>query len=388
MARKAFFIKICVTGFIAVFLLTSGLYAGTGNEEDDQKQWKKGFDFGGSLLGVAHSITQDDRADTAPKKNQFDLAGNLEIQWRVSKKLRVSVQIQGGPGEGNLGFAGSSLVVTDLNVEWDLSRYLSFTFGSFDTPFGVSTFSLTNNGDGSKSLFILNSLFYSAFADTNVGTLNTVGMKFDWDMPVGVFTVAITNGTDEAAFNPDGNLEVVLMLQTKPILGGLTFAGSYIKSKDASLSGSSGSGSDFSGWMVDAGYNYKDKVIVEGYYGGLTYGDENPGTGDDVVIWKAQARWNVMKKVYLAFRVSGWEPDGGNGGLVSPFIPRPGLVNPDDTLIPDTERGIRRLQLGGGYRFSDHLVFRLEYIHDKYEESLLQGNVDSRGFMAAMNVLF
>jgi hypothetical protein len=349
------------------------------------------FKIHGGLLGVFYNIAQDDRAAEAPKKNQIDLAGNLDLQWNITTKVRVNIQLWIGPGEGNLGFGSSSATVTDLNVEIDLSDHIRLTVGSYDTPFGVSTLTLTNNGDASASLLILNSLFYSAFAGTPVGTLNTVGIKAEWDSSVAHISAAVTNGTGEAALNPDGNFEFVMTAETKPFLGGLYAAFSYIRSKDFSVSGVSGSESDFTGWLVDLGYHFKEVVLLDGYYGMLTYGDEDSDTEDDVRIWKAQVKLNFdKKKWFLAGRVSGWEPkdDNGNGLAVSPHVPRPGLVNPLDTVIPFTDRKIHRFQVGGGYRFSDHLLFKAEWFYDRYSGSDFQGDADSKGFIAALNVLF
>ncbi|MCP5108195.1 MAG: hypothetical protein GY950_32715 [bacterium] len=362
------------------------LVEGAGGTEEDKK-----FEIGGGLLGVFNIISHDNQPPTAPKKNQIDLAGNIDLRWNISSKVRVNIQFQGGPGEGNLGFAGSPPAMTDLNVELDLSEKFMLTIGSFDTPFGISTFSLSNNGDASPALFILNSLFYSGLAGTNVGTLNTVGIKAEWDSDIVHLSAAVTNGTNETAFNPEGNFEFVVLAETKPFFGGLYLGASYIKSKEYSDSGNSGSETDFSGWMVDVGYNYKKTLSVSGYYGMITYGDEYSWTDDDVLIWKAQVKLNFSnEKWFLAGRVSGWEPEAEDGDVeMVPFqIPRPGLYNDTDIMFPFPHRKINRFQAGFGYNFSENLVLRGEWIYDRYSASVLQGDMNTTGFLAALNVLF
>jgi hypothetical protein len=179
--------------------------------------------------------------------------------------------------------------------------------------------------------------------------------------------------------------------ETKPFLGGLYGAFSYTRSKDFSVSGVSGSGSDFTGWLAELGYHFKETVLLDGYYGMLTYGDDDSATEDDVRIWNAQVQLNVAeKKWFLAGRVSGWEPKDadGNGLAISPHVPLFGLVNPLDTVVPFTDRKIHRFQVGGGYRISDHLLLKAEGFYDRYSGSDFQGDAGSKGFIAALNVLF
>lgn len=80
---------------------------------------------------------------------------------------------------------------------------------------------------------------------------------------------------------------------------------SVINSMDSSNSGSSGTGSKFSSWLLDGFYHISEHLYFRGYYGMMTYDDMNATTKDDVKVWKIEAKY-PMKNVYIAGRISGW----------------------------------------------------------------------------------
>ncbi len=263
---------------------------------------KKSIKVGGAYLGLVNSVNQQYQTENDPKRRQFDFAANLDFEWMLKDNIRGIIQLQTGSGAGSIGFAGPEVVVTDLNLEIDLHPRFTLTLGSFDTPFCLETNYLTNNGDGFSNALLLNSLFYSAFAGTNVGTLNTLGIKGVHSSRFGKLTAAITNGTEEVAYNPDGNFEIVLSACTEALINGLHLAGSFIASDDTSSSGVSGTESKYRGWIFDSRYHLTDNFYIDGFFGQFEYGDSKPSTVDIVTVWKTEVHygrgpWHVAGRV-------------------------------------------------------------------------------------------
>jgi hypothetical protein len=338
------------------------------------------IEVGGAFLGLFNYLDQSNRPETEPQRKQFDFAGNIDFQWQPAKNITVLLQVQGGAGEGSLGFVGATPAITDLNVEVRFSSALTVTFGSFDTPIGVETPYLTNNADTSGNSMILNTLFYSAIAETNVGTLNTLGVKGDFSGSWGDITLALTNGTDEAAFNGDGYFEYVIFAKTKPFLKMFTLAGSYMNSNDRSVSGESGTGSRFSAWMADLEIAKDDLFFVRAYYGEAVYGDDNPATDDTVSIWKIEARYD-FKSFYLAGRVSAWEP-GGSGNLL---IPNPGYGLDIGGAGIYQGHDIRRIQAGLAWKYKAGILVKAEWFFDDYRGN--SPDMDTQGLLLTCNIL-
>lgn len=384
---KALWVPL-VLGILLLSGSTLDMYAG-------EKQKK--FELGGAFLGVFNSLDQQDVPTGSEARRQFDYAANIDFLWNINRKMRVTVQFQLGSGEGSLGLGESSVAVTDLNLEVDVNDWFTATIGSFDTPFGWDTPYLTNNGDTSNNPLVLNSLFYSAFAGTNTGTLNTLGVKGEFALGNGTLVLAVTNGTDEASLNPDGNFEIVVSAQTPPLLGGLKLGGSYIASNDRSESGSSGSASDFKGWMVDGRFKAGRSFSASGYYGQLTYGDQWDATDDDVTIWKAEFRYDVApERFYITGRISDWNP-GSNGINANLLVPNPGFNRQLGTWAYLAQK-IRRFEAGVGYFFNPKVLLKAQWFFDDYQwdasvmplNGIAASNMDAgtRGFILALNVLF
>lgn len=346
-------------------------------------------EINGAYLGIINSLHQKSVSDTSARRRQFDMAANLDFSWQVHQKIRGIVQFQMGLGFGNIGFAISEVVVTDLNLEFDVTRQFMLTLGSFDTPFGADTPYLTNNADASNNAFYINSLFYSAFAGTNVGTLNTVGMKGNFESKWGSFAAALTNGTDESAFNADGDFEVVLSGLSGKIIGNLQVGASYIYSPDSSSTGTSGLGSKFQGGMLDALYNISNLHFIRAYYGKLKFDDDNLATKDDVIIWKIEAKYQ-LKKFFFAGRVSRWDPEDANadGSGISPSIPNPGYGRSFRHFMLPSDQQVTRYQVAGGWQFEESVIIKAEWFLDDYKQSLQGRSFDVNGFILGVNVLF
>jgi hypothetical protein len=342
------------------------------------------FEIGGAFLGIFNVLEQSDSAGETPGRRQFDFAANIDFLWHVSRAVRVNIQLQGGAGEGSLGFTGSAVTVTDLNAAIDISPSVSLVIGSFDTPFGADTPRLTNNGDTSANPFILNTLLYSALAGTNVGTLNTLGIKGELTGRWGKLAAAVTNGTDETAFNPDGNFEAVIFAQTPLLLRSFTLGASYLYSDDRPASGTAGTGSALEGWILDGGLEWKDVFLVRGYYGRLTYGDDNPDSADGVRAWKLSAKYS-WGTFHLACRLSQWQPDSLKK-TPNVLVPDPGFNREGDSGWIYAAREVRRLQVGLGWTPKPNILVKAEYFYDRYDSAFSKNPV-TQGFIMVCNVL-
>jgi hypothetical protein len=367
---------------LTCFLLTSGdngALAGKNNLPE----------INGAYLGIFNTLYQKSVSDTSAKRTQFDMAANLDVSWRVHQKIRGIIQFQMGPGFGNIGFAFSEVVVTDLNLEFDVTNNFILTLGSFDTPFGADTPNLTNNADASNNAFYLNTLFHSAFAGTNVGTLNTIGIMGSLESKWGGFAAVFTNGTDESAFNGDGDFEVVLSGLSRKLIGNLQVGASYLNSPDSSRTGTSGTGSKFQGGILDVIYNISDLHFMRAYYGRLKYDDSNPATKDDVIIWKAEAKYQV-KNFFVAGRVSRWEPEDSkaDGSGISASIPTPGYGRSFRDFILTNDQEVTRFQVAGGWQFEESVIIKAEWFLDDYRQSLQGKSFDVNGLILGVNVLF
>ena len=343
----------------------------------------------GSYLGMFNSLNPRNAPDTLSKNRQFDAAANLDILWKIHQKVKGNVQLQMGTGFGSLNFALSGVVVTDLNIEIEIHPKFQLTLGSFDTPFGADTPFLSNNASTLVNSFFLNTLFYGVFAGTDVGTLNTVGLKGYYINKYANLTAAITNGTDESSFNPDGNFGLVFSVLSAPVWGGFQGAFSYIYSSDSSKSGSSGTGSSFSGALIDAIYEYKSDAFIHSYFGMMVYDDKNSGTEDNVFIWKVEGRYPVFQG-YVAVRVSTWIPKdvGSDSSAVSNIIPPAGTGWREGSLTQVVDQQVYRYQLGFGWPVIEDMYFKLELFLDDYLSKKEGIPYDITGFIVGLNANF
>jgi len=355
------------------------------------------FSVGGNYLGLINSFDVKNNTPVDPEHDQFDFAVNIDFEWTVRPDVLVMLQLQGGTGGGSLGLQGPAPVVTDLNVTKTFNDLnLVVVLGSFDTPFGEQTGSLTNNADSFRNPYLLNSLFYSSFGGT-VGTLNTLGIMGTFSRAYGDLTLALTNGTSEGSENPDGNFEWVVSAGTDAGVEGLRVAGSFMRSDDFTISTApNGSfGADFRGWMVDGRYVINKSAAVKGYFGEVEYGDSDPATRDEVGIWMAEATYG-RNQWQLSLRLSGWDPDDDNGdGAGVGLLPNPGLnapwsLDPADggALTARVDQSVRRLQLGISCSFSEDLVAKLEYVEDDYDKAVTGNLGDVDGVILLLNGRF
>ena len=62
----------------------------------------------GNLLSVFNSLNQKDQPENQARRTQFDVAGNVDVTWKISDKITGAIQLQSSVGEGSLGFASNS----------------------------------------------------------------------------------------------------------------------------------------------------------------------------------------------------------------------------------------------------------------------------------------
>ncbi|MCP4685659.1 MAG: hypothetical protein GY867_09460 [bacterium] len=340
-------------------------------------------------------IDQNNRPDSAGHRRQFDLAANIDVSFVHGERIEGVLQLQTGSGGSSIGFVGSEnpevlVALTNANLSYHIPKPgIVVTVGSFDTPFGEETGRLTNNGDASANSFFLNSLFYSAFAGTQVGTLNTLGMMGNWHTETVDVTLATTNGTDEAAGNPDGNFEIVARLGMSPIPFA-RLAGSYLHSDDNSSAGSSGTESLFSDWLAEGGYDLNESGALRGYIGQIVYDDGAGATEDEVVIWMLEGAVQVVETRFAA-RVSGWAPsnDNGDGASISRHIGLPGLAagfEPDELAM---NQQTRRYQFSVTRNLVPGTGAKLEFVFDDLQHGLADGrSADALGVLLGVNATF
>ncbi len=347
------------------------------------------FKISGHYLGLLNAISQNNRTAADAKRSQFDFAVNLVGDWKISPKISGSVELQGGTGGGSLGLAGPGVIVQDLYIQITPKTNFTLTAGSFNNPFGEEVESLTSNAASFDNPFVLNSLFYSAFGGT-VGTLNTLGLKGNYKTDLSDFTLAVTNGTDESASNPDGNFELAVSAGTNVLAKRLRLAGSYMKSNDRGPAGIvTGFGANFNAWMLESRYDFPKGMYLKGYYGNAAYGDDYPSTKDNVKMWMAEAKYS-KSLWYVSARLSGWEPDdnNGDGAGVSSVLPNPGLAVTQGGVTPVADQTVRRLQIGAGWSFLDNLMLKAEWFQDTYSRLSSGKSTDVNGFIFALNGRF
>lgn len=336
-------------GLIMMMCLTTGLIAAI---ED--------VSLGGSYLGGVNYFKQG-----AGIRSGFDCAIKLDIGFQLSERISGGVQLQGGAGNGPLGFVGPEAAVTDLFINYTCDKGYDWTFGSFDTPFGADATRLTNNADATATPFILNPLLYSSFAGP-VGTLNTLGVMgqkaYDW----GDITVALTNGTGENAVNDGNGFEGVLGYGKRGLFGGLLdMSATLLSSRDGDDAGNDDSDSfkvDLDAYVVDAAFNIDEDLTARVAVSRLSYDDGNSGTEDDVMAYSVEAIYLIGEDMDLGLRYSLWQPedDNGSGAGMSTGISNPGLST---TGIADTS--VQRLQAALTIAMEENVDLKTEVFLDQ-----------------------
>lgn len=371
---------------ILCLMLAIACVPATGFADDDEDDNDIGLSV--TYLGVANVIRESDRFETTPRRNQFDFAANVDFSMPLGENIEAVVQLQGGTGKGSLGLAGPDAAVTDVNVTFALPQYnLAVTVGSFDTPFGDRTKYITNNAASFGNRLLLNSLFYSALAGSPMTTLNALGVKGAYATDAVDFTAALTNGTDATAANPDGNFEVIVGAGWRPVADDrMRLGGAFMVSDDVSLSGESGLAADLTAWMTEARFDFPVGLLLDAYYGQLTFGDDDAATEDGVQIWMGELCYEI-ERWHVVARVSGWKPDdhNGNGSGISAAVPNPGLARPilDFPVRPDQR--LTRFQIGVGVFVTDNVQLKGEFVSDDYRYKVDNLSSDVQGVIIGLN---
>lgn len=331
-----------------------------------QLQAETGVNVSGHFLGGYNYFDQK-----AVNRAQFDFAANIDFELALSEKIKGIVQLQTGGGEGSIGYVGPGAELTDVNLEYSHDSGAVFTFGSYDTPFGQETNYLTNNADSTKSVFLNNSLLYSAFAGP-AGTLNTLGLKTEKETSFGDITLSLSNGTGENAANENDTFEYLVGYGTDKLAKDLYVSATYMysdDSADASSEITNSFQSEFSAWVIDAKYDFANDVALKAYVGGLTYNDGNSDTKDGVQVAMLELHKKSDKKMFGA-RVSLWQPEdsNGDGTGMSADLPFPGYSTSTTTFTQVGDTSITRYQVGGGVEFEPNVWLKGEAFVDQVEE--------------------
>lgn len=347
------------------------------------------IDMEGEFLVLANVLEQANRVDETARRNQFDFAANLRFEWRFHPKVSGLLQFQGGAGGGSLGFADNQVTIADIALTYNPADRIAFTFGSFAPPFGRQTQFLTDNALSFGNPFFINSLFYSAFAGSDVRARRAVGMMGELDAGPLDFTAAIMNGTEQSALNTDGAFGFAGKVGLE-LLTGFILTGSYMKSDDSAESGATGFNADFSGKMLEAFIEPVKWLAVKGFAGMVEFGDGDDATEDEVLVWMGEIRIN-LPRWYVAARLSGWYPEDDNGDIIgiSSRIPSIGfaLSQPNEPVVKDQR--VHRFQAGLGWNLSENLLLKGEWFIDSYEyRTNLNNNSDVWGVIVGLNAGF
>lgn len=328
----------------------------------------------GSYLGVYNAIKQE---NTGERRTQFDFAGNLEMNYQISERIKGNMLVVMSPGNGTIGFEGPELVLSDVNVTYtEFMTGMEITMGSFDTPFGRQTANLTNNADSSSNPFLFNSLMYSVIGG-RVGTLNTLGMM-GW-VPTGYGNLIgmVSNGRSESAENEGETLSYLGAYETPKLFDQVTFSAAYWVSDDSE---DAAIGTELTGQIVDAEWTVTDKWALKGYLGSFNFDDDNAATDDNVGFWMGETTYTINKWI-AGLRVSEWRPEANDGVGNATHLPVVGFAGDFGNGISDT--AVLRTQYALGYQLEDNLSVKVIYFHDAVEES-----DDTAGGMLVFNGSF
>jgi hypothetical protein len=366
---------------IALCILLSALGTGkvVAHEGSDSS-----FLLGGSFSGGMIAIETRDAPDSIPSQHQFDFAFNLDLEWQLHERVVAFAQGQGGPGDGPFHNPGPGLEITDLGVSIAaLKNKMEITLGSFDAPFGLNTYRLTNNADATANPLILNSLMYSAFVSSPTGTLNALGIKASYLSGSFEGHAAIVNGTDESAANSDGKYGAAATAALHlPVSFPLTVAVAAMQSDDLSAHHASGFGSRFTGFVAELLTRPHQALEIGGYVGYLEYGDNEASTKDGVTTLQIEATV-YRESWHIAARASAWLPeaDVAIGELASSAMPLPGL-----STGPTDIQNVWRYQIGGTVALIPTMSIMFEGFLDKFDGGSSEGDSDTIGGVVALQV--
>ena len=272
--------------------------------------------------------------------------------------------------------------------------------GSFDMPFGLSVSRLTNNADTFANDYITNDLLYSMFAGP-VGTLNTIGAKFDQSFSKADLTVVVSNGTDESSQNEDGGFALLAGVSSDALISNVTLGASVLSTSETfsqdpgitvdGVATIANFNSRFLGYILDLEWELNASWSLGTYVARLQYDDQLSGTDDDVTAWMFRIRKN-MSRNYVAFRVSGWSPDDNNGsgsGMSQSLVGKtPGLATLQTTVFPVADQQVIRYDVVYGMPIQDHLTLKAQVFMDDYLKDTSAQNTDVLGAMAMVNLRF
>ena len=342
--------KRIITQTLVTLLLTQASVFGISHDD---------VQLGGTYMGLINKYKGGDNPV------QFDFASNLDVEFNIADNIKGIVQLQGGVGNGMLGFVGPEAAVTDLNIEYTLKSGNVLTMGSFDLPLGDGVNYLTNNADATASSFVANNLSYSALAGP-VGTLNTVGTKLD-GVSFGQVntTFALTNGTAEDAVNEEGSFLYLVGANTsyKNAELGVTYTSSN-DAADESNTDSNSFDTEFSAILYDINVALSDNISLKSHFGTFSYDDGMSGTQNDVDVASIELSKQYTNST-VSFRYSQWAPKslGSSYSAYSADIPMPGF---DDSMA--NSANIQRYQFGFNIPVEENLSARIEYNNDIYEQ--------------------
>ena len=348
---------------------------------------------GGTFLGGLNVLRQENRVQS---RDQFDYAANLDLEVALSERLEAVIQLQMSPGSGALGFPGPAAEVTDLNITYSCDKSDKWmTFGSFDTPFGQQVPFLSNNADTFSNALILNPLLYSALAGP-MGTLNTLGLMSYSPTKYGDITVAVTNGTDESASNPDGRFETVVSYKKELGAGRWSLGGSVMSTHDRSDSGS-GFNADLDAAIIDLHVNPNESWSFKTYFAQLNY-EDGAATDDRVNAWSVEGKWTSQYTgLSIASRISAWQPQDSNGdrspnldgeGNRINGLPNPGMSVAQNGVAPVVDQNVIRYELGVTYGMAENMQFKAEVFYDQYDKKTAGESTNTPGALSYVNIAF
>ena len=125
-------------------------------------------------------------------------------------------------------------------------------------------------------------------------------------------TLAIANGTDESALNPDGNFEIVANIGYQ-FTESLFLSSSFLLSEDTAISGDAGFRTNLSAIMIDRNVQPLENLNFAAYVGQLTFDDDLILTNDDVTILMVQGTIFISPEMHFAGRFSMWTPEDDDG---------------------------------------------------------------------------
>ncbi|RZT00212.1 porin [Aquimarina brevivitae] len=181
--------------FMSLALSFLGMQA----QEETEKKWFDNVNVSGSVDGYyRYNITADNRDFFAPGTSFVNRAGfalgmaNVILNYEGSKVGFVADLVYGPRGEEAVFLStGSSQIVNQLYVYWNVSEKVKLTFGNFNTYLGYEVISPVGNFNYSTSYMFS----YGPFSHT--GLKADFALNDEWSA-----MLAVMNPTDYTESNP------------------------------------------------------------------------------------------------------------------------------------------------------------------------------------------